>query len=120
MGDLSAHFSSDEFRCKGDGVDGHRPHRLQVHTHLVFHLEVLRELAGGAPLRIVSGHRCAWWNEQVGGAVDSQHVKGTAADIPVGYATVTEAETAGFAGVGGTEAWAIHVDVRPDQARWEY
>jgi hypothetical protein len=47
-------------------------------------------------------------------------VKGTAADIPVGYATVTEAETAGFAGVGGTEAWAIHVDVRPDQARWEY
>lgn len=120
MGDLSEHFNRDEFRCRGEDRAMHPAHDVLVDEHLVDHLETLRALAGGQPLRIVSGHRCRWYNERVGGAAGSQHVQGAAADIPAGYATVTEAEAAGFTGVGSTGAWAVHVDVRDLPARWSY
>jgi zinc D-Ala-D-Ala carboxypeptidase len=120
MGDLSDHFSRTEFRCKGAGQPGHQPHSTTVDPHLVQHLEKLRALAGGRPLRIVSGHRCRWWNLQVKGASESRHVVGDAADIPAGYATTTEAEAAGFSGIGSQGPWALHVDVRPGRARWTY
>lgn len=44
----------------------------------------------------------------------------TAADIPSGYATVAQAEQAGFTGIGNSGPWATHVDVRPRPARWSY
>ncbi len=120
MGDLSKHFSRVEFRCRGEGMAGHRAHDTLVDPHLVDHLEKLRAIAGGLPIRILSGHRCRWHNERVGGAAGSQHVKGTAADIPAGCATVAEAEAAGFTGIGSSGAWAVHVDVRPFPDRWLY
>jgi uncharacterized protein YcbK (DUF882 family) len=119
MGDLSEHFSRREFECKGHGHRGHRAHAVFVSAHLVQHLEKLRAIVG-KPLRILSGHRCAWWNARVGGARASQHVRGTAADIPQGYATVAQAEQAGFVGIGIKAGSAVHVDLRDKPARWHY
>lgn len=112
MGDLSPHFSRWEFACRHCG-------RAEVDQHLVDHLEVLRVLKGG-PLRIVSGFRCPAHNASVGGARASRHLRGDAADIPAGYATVDDAERAGFTGIGQRGKWAVHVDVRPGRARWLY
>lgn len=119
MGDLSAHFSRSEFRCKGFGRAGHAVHGTPVSAHLVQHLERLRAIVG-RPLPIVSGHRCTWWNARVGGASRSRHLVCDAADIPLGYATLRQAEAAGFTGIGTKGGWAVHVDVRPTRARWTY
>lgn len=120
MGDLSDHFDSAEFRCRGYLLKGHRPHETLVLPALVHALEHLRENEGGRPLRIVSGHRCAWYNAWVDGARFSQHLRGAAADIPAGYAMVGAAARAGFRGIGCRGLWAVHVDVRRSPARWVY
>jgi uncharacterized protein YcbK (DUF882 family) len=116
VGDLSAHFSRSEFACHGTSHTSH----AAISPELVRRLEVLRSLKGGRPLRIVSGVRCSRHNAAVGGAPRSQHLYGQAADIPFGYATVAEAEAAGFTGIGNKGQWAVHVDVRPSRARWHY
>lgn len=88
---------------------------------LARHLERLRAINDGQPLHIVSGYRSPAHNTRVGGATRSQHLRGAAADIPRGYATVAEAMEAGFTGIGSSGPWAIHVDVRPGPlARWTY
>lgn len=116
MGDLSPHFSSSEFASR-DGA----PHPAPlVRQRLVSHLEVLRCICGNRPLRIVSGHRSPAHNASVGGATRSRHIEGDAADIPTGYATVAQAERAGFTGIGRRGKWAVHVDLRPTPARWDY
>lgn len=107
------HFSRREFAC-------HHCGQVKVATNLLESLERLRAIKGGRPLRIVSGYRCPVHNAQVGGAKASRHLVGDAADIPYGYATVAEAERAGFQGIGDKNGFAIHVDRRPRRARWHY
>lgn len=54
--------------------------------NLITHcLDPIRE-AWGKPLRVTSGFRCPVLNRAVGGTIDSQHVKGEAADITTGNA----------------------------------
>lgn len=114
MGDLTAHFSRAEFACP-DYREG------TVSPQLLGILESLRHVCGDRPLRIVSGFRCVPHNRAVGGADDSRHVHGDAADIPQGYATEAQARQAGAVGVGVFQGWAVHVDWRPGgPARWEY
>lgn len=115
---LSPHFDSEEFRCRCD-ARAHRRHEPPRADHLVAALERLRAIVG-RPLVIVSGHRCRMHNRHVGGADRSRHVAGDAADIPYGYATVEQAEAAGFHGIGRRGRWAIHVDMRGYRARWSY
>jgi zinc D-Ala-D-Ala carboxypeptidase len=105
MGDLSPHFSRAEFDCH----DGQRAH---PDPELVRRLELLRARKG-TPLRIVSGYRDPAYNRAVGGAPNSQHLWNRAADIPAGYATVADAQAAGFTGIGHCAGWVVHVDVRP-------
>lgn len=108
MGDLSPHFDSSEF---GGPVDG----------HLIEHLEDLRRICGSRPLHIISGYRSPEHNRRVGGATNSQHLYGRAADIPSGYATHDQAVAAGFTGIGLSGEWATHVDVRPGaRTVWRY
>lgn len=114
MGDLSEHFSVSEF------IDRRTGHRYGPAAELVQVLERIRALRPG-PLVIVSGHRCCSSNATVGGAAQSRHVAGDAADIGPGRATPAEAFSAGAVGVGERDGWAVHVDVRPGpRARWEY
>lgn len=116
MGDLSPHFSASEFRSR-DGAPHPAPLARQ---RLVSHLEVLRCICGSRPLQIISGHRSPARNAAVGGASQSRHLVGDAADIPAGYATVDQARAAGFTGIGSKGQWAVHVDLRATPARWEY
>jgi uncharacterized protein YcbK (DUF882 family) len=91
-----------------------------VRPLLLGRLEALRALRN-QPIRIVSGYRCPVHNHAVGGAKDSQHVYGAAADIPPGIATLADAERVGFSGVGTKDRWAVHVDVRDGRfTHWTY
>lgn len=105
MGDLSPHFSRSEFDCH----DGQIAHPA---PELVQRLELLRS-ATGRPCRIVSGYRDAAYNARIGGARDSRHIHNDAADLESGYATLAQAEAAGFRGIGVCRGWAVHVDCRP-------
>lgn len=110
---ISEHFSHEEMACKHCGV-------AKVSCELMAALERLRARLG-RPLPIVSGYRCARHNRDVGGAPRSQHCRGTAADLPVGRVAVSQAEAAGFTGIGTRRGWVTHVDVRPGPpARWTY
>jgi uncharacterized protein YcbK (DUF882 family) len=114
MGDLSDHFSKSEFRDRSTG------HAYGPHPGLVDVLERIRALRP-APLIVVSGHRCCAHNAEVGGAPESRHIAGDAADIGPGRATPDEAFECGAVGVGERDGWAVHVDVRPGpRARWSY
>lgn len=114
MGDLSANFSRREFDPNDENKDVHVSHDLLAV------LERIRAI-NGRPLRIVSGIRSPAHNARVGGARDSQHLKGTAADIEMGRATVAQARAAGAVGIGSKGRWATHVDVRPGPpAHWHY
>lgn len=52
-------------------------------------LQPIREVYG-KPIKVSSGYRCLKLNEKVGGAANSQHVKGEAADITSISDTVDE------------------------------
>ena len=74
MGDLSRNFSRHEFACKcGCG-------EAEVSPFLIEQLQKLRDYTG-EPVRITSGRRGETHNAAVGGAKNSQHLLGLAADI---------------------------------------
>lgn len=112
MGDLSAHFDSREFRDHRTGAlpDG------GIDGRLVQVLECVRATGpqAGRPLRIVSGYRSPETNRAVGGARNSQHLYGRAADIEPGRCTVAQAHGCGAVGVGyNVNGWVVHLDTRP-------
>jgi len=108
MGDLTLHFSRDEFRCPcGCGRD-------DISLDLVRALERLREKVG-FPLFITSGVRCEKYNKQIGGAVNSAHIRGLAADIWVcnsgmRYDLVKSALECGFRRIGIGMNF-VHLDI---------
>lgn len=109
----SRHFSVDELKCKHCGA-------CFVVDELLALLERIR-LAIGKPLPLRSAYRCPQHNHDVGGAANSQHVYGTAADLPTGLVPVEVAAKAGASGIGIKGGYALHVDVRRGgSARWLY
>ncbi len=73
---MSEHFKPEEFACHcGCGEN-------KVNPKLIELLERIR-ISFGKPITIMSGHRCEAHNTKVGGAKNSQHVLGNAADIKV-------------------------------------
>ena len=72
-------FTRDEFRCKCGGkyCNGFP---AEPKEQLVRIADQLRKNLG-VPITIVSGLRCPTWNQIQGGAADSQHQYGEAADI---------------------------------------
>jgi uncharacterized protein YcbK (DUF882 family) len=76
MSRISEHFSRSEFACNcGCGFD-------TVDTDTLSILEAVRTHFG-KPVIINSGCRCPDYNRRVGGAPNSQHTFGRAADIRV-------------------------------------
>ena len=73
---LTKDFRVREFRCK-DGSD-----KILIDTDLVNLLQQIRDAFDRA-VTINSAYRTPTHNKRVGGASNSQHVKGTAADIRV-------------------------------------
>lgn len=71
-GSCGEHFRFAEFRSKGNG-------RIKVHRDLVRGLDHYRKRYG--PTAVVSAYRDPLHNAKVGGARNSQHLYGNAADI---------------------------------------
>ena len=74
---LSKHFSRKEVKCKCGKCDYDT-----IDAELLVILEDVREHFG-KPVIINSGNRCPTHNKNVGGATNSYHVRGRAADIVV-------------------------------------
>ena len=114
LGDLSANFSASEAHCHCGGMlSGCQG--VVVRRELLQALEVLRAHVGG-PLPVIDIYRCAAHNRQVGGARESQHADGTAADVAAALGlSVTEVRALHvFSGIGsGASTRTVqHVDVR--------
>jgi Peptidase M15 len=107
------HFSDRQFACRHCGK------LVKIDPELKTKLEQLRQLVGDRKIYIVSGYRCPEHNKAVGGAKNSQHLYGKAADIKIEGMTPREvyqkAEEVGFSYIEPTEktpSWT-HVDVGP-------
>ncbi len=112
MSKLSVHFDSKEFACRHCG----KVPSLGALNVLVLGLEKMRAAAYPTGLRIVSGYRCPAHNAAVGGASQSQHMLGAAADVPM-VMTLDDVKRLGvFSGIGwqlvGKQKLVRHVDVR--------
>ena len=107
---LSEHFTAAELASK-DGAK-----ELLISLELLEVLEGIREHFN-KPVIVNSGYRTPTWNVKVGGAGNSYHCKGMAADIRI--KDVSPKEIAKFASEymkdhGGVICYAnfVHVDVR--------
>jgi hypothetical protein len=116
MGNLSEHFSREEFVCHcGCG-------RSIIDDRLIAALEAARGIVG-APLHITSGYRCPEHNRRVGGARKSEHMAGLAADVQCSdlaalyRAAITVPEIKGVGIYLRAGGW-IHLDVRERPSRW--
>jgi len=105
-GRMSEFFHLDELRSRGNG-------RIRSHRQLLRRADDVRRLKGS--FTPVSAYRDPDHNAAVGGATNSQHVLGTAFDIPESLGlTVDEAAAIGFSGIGRCGNIAIHADVRAE------
>ena len=115
-------FKRDEFKCPCGSCSGFP---VEPQEALVQALEEIRE-AWGEPMRVTSGVRCESHNTAVGGAKDSAHLTGWAADISV-TDSVARHELMSYAihsfhriGLGET---LYHLDLdpsRPARVLWLY
>lgn len=105
---LSTNFKVKEFKCN-DGSD-----TILIDSTLVSYLQQIRDWAGKS-VTINSGYRTESYNAQIGGAKNSYHVKGQAADIVVSGKTPLEvarkAENLGMKGIIKYDSF-VHVDTR--------
>ncbi|KGE77663.1 D-Ala-D-Ala carboxypeptidase family metallohydrolase [Halomonas salina] len=113
---LSTHFARSEFACNcGCGFDTVDLETLMVLSEIREHFD--------APVTVTSGCRCPDYNHRVGGATQSQHTLGRAADIQVQGVKPAEVQDwveANFPYSSvGRYANFTHVDTRSDgPARW--
>ena len=116
LSDLSTlHFSWSEFDSRGT-FEGGLTENIQGNIMLLMlKLEAVRFKGGQRPLRVTSGYRTHDHNHDVGGARNSQHRYGIAADItldglsPAQLASICK--TSGFSGVKAYQGH-VHVDSR--------
>ena len=125
---LSAHFSSDEFKCRdGSKVPVEYLGNLKA---LVMVLERIRK-EFQKPIKIISGYRTPEYNARVGGSKKSRHMTAEAADIIIDGVTSSEIAikiqglmAEGEILIGGCGLYPgrfVHVDVRGGKkpVRWE-
>lgn len=121
---LTANFKWSEFESK-DGATMPADVKANV-QELAKNLEVIRAAVGG-PITINSGYRSPAHNKSVGGAKNSQHLYGRAADIKAKNLNTHQLHTIiedliakgkiKQGGLGLYPSW-VHYDIRGTQARW--
>ncbi len=123
---VTANFNREEFECS----DGSQM-PLEVFNNVVelaYNLEVLRAHFN-SPVTINSAYRSPVYNRQVGGAVNSQHLSGRAADIVISEVEPNDVADAieflietGLMKEGGVGRYDTftHYDIRGTKARWDY
>lgn len=125
MEKLSKNFDWIEFQSK-DGAP--MPDFVKENIKkLVKNLEMIRAAAGGAPMRINSGYRSPAHNVAIGGAKDSFHMKGMAADFTIRGLSIPEtvllierliAQGKISKGGLGTYKTFVHYDIQGKNRRW--
>ncbi len=118
-GHLSENFHKGEFACNCCG----RIHADGVPDALVDALEAIRARFDGKPVNVNSGYRCPAHNQAVGGATQSRHMEGDAADLWIEGVDPSEVykvadEIIGDSGGVGRYNTFTHIDVRGHMARW--
>ena len=113
---LSENFNSTEFDCKCGAACS----STLIDETLVALLQQIRNHFK-KPIIITSGYRCAAHNKEVGGATNSYHTKGQAADIVVYGVSPQEvakyAESIGIKGIGLYDSF-VHIDTRTSKSFW--
>ena len=111
---LSTHYTKEECACPCCGA-------VQVNSKLTVLMELVRGLNGNTPITPNSVYRCYFHNANIGGATNSQHLEGKAADMPVDDPqAVYEALCSLFPDSYGFGLYPtfIHIDCRDTKARW--
>ncbi|MBQ2274591.1 MAG: peptidoglycan-binding protein [Clostridia bacterium] len=113
---VATNFLVSEFCCKGNDCCV----AAKIDTALVEVLQKIREHFG-VPVTINSAYRCEKHNKAVGGAKNSYHTKGMAADIVATGVKPLEiaryAESIGVKGIGLYDDF-VHVDTRENKSFW--
>lgn len=113
---LTINFAINEFACKGSGCCS----TVKIDFELAACLQKIRDHFG-KPVTITSGYRCSTHNKAVGGATNSYHTTGQAADIIVTGVSPAQvakyAESIGMRGIGQYSNFT-HVDTRSDKYYW--
>lgn len=116
------YFDRNEFKCKCGRYCNGFP--VEPDQALVKLLDTVRAHYG-RPFTPNSAIRCTKHNRAVGGASNSQHLYGTAADIPASSLGVTPKQLAAYletllpnTGGIGIYSWGCHVDTRKTKSRW--
>lgn len=113
---LSPNFESTEFDCNGSGCCS----TTEIDPKLVEYLQKIRNYFGKA-VTINSAYRCDKHNKKIGGATNSKHKYGQAADIKVsGVKPLKVAQYAEFIGVKGIGQYSnfVHIDTRTNKFFW--
>ncbi|MGL5356286.1 MAG: YcbK family protein [Cetobacterium sp.] len=110
------YFKVHEFRCKCCGSTA------GLQQSIIDLCDSIREEFGSAVL-VTSGYRCPRHNKAVGGALKSQHVLGTAADLqPLDRSRLSDLKSTALRlnpeGGVGLYSGFVHVDTRGYKARW--
>lgn len=114
----TVHFDWDEFDSRGRFTGGKTDDVQRNLLYLMFKLEALRTKLGGGAVKVNSGFRSIDHNTDIGGAGNSQHMYGIAADISVsGHSPAEVAAVAKTCGLSGVKAYKGHVHV---DSRVEY
>lgn len=86
---MTEHFKFSELCVTSTGLPNDAPLSLAGNLmRLCQLLEEVRELCGNFPIRINSGYRSPAVNHKAGGAPNSQHLKGQAADFVPGGVSI--------------------------------
>ncbi len=123
---ITPNFKLAEFDCHNG--KSYPPEWIQQRLKpLCEALERIRVEFAGAPITITSGYRTPEYNKQIGGAANSEHCQGRAADFkvegvdPRAVAAVCEKLIEKRAlpegGLGSYKGWT-HYDIRGHKARW--
>lgn len=115
---ITTHFNSTEFICK---CKNKSCATTEIDPALVTTLQRIRDHFG-TEVTINSAYRCKKHNAAVGGAKDSFHMQGRAADIKVsGVKPKTVAQYAESIGVNGIGLYDnfVHVDTRTRRFLWK-
>jgi len=115
---LSDNFSSKEFKCN---CSNSSCKEQKISVLLIEKLQKVRKKLGQS-IKITSGYRCEQHNIDIGGAKQSQHINGNAADIKCNdmdkLDTLCNEE---FMSIGDDKPVFLHVDTRSDKKRrWTY
>ena len=126
---VTPHFTLEELTCRcGCAAPPEVVRRL---GDLARALEVIRAEVR-APVQVISGYRCERHNRKVGGAVNSRHMWGDAADIQVvGWGgkdlralverlIAAKKLPAGGLGTYQRKPLTLHYDLRAIAARWHH